>query len=137
MRSSYFLVVIVMDSRSSSLSSGCEEKLGETFGSGGVLSFLGMGEHDCSKLSNNVCVNCVAITEVAGTKSVPRIPVNGGGCPPGWVAVASIVGGRVVSVMTEVSVPGVINCRFVRIAYGDCITLRGGGAVPGVTAVAL
>ena len=134
MRSSYFLVVIVMDSRSSSLSSGCEEKkLGETFGSGGVLSFLEMGEHDCSKLSNNVC----AITEAAETKFVPRIPVNDGGCPPGWAAVASIVGGRVVSVMTEVSVPGVINCWFVRIAYGDCITLRGGGAVPGVTAVAL
>ena len=83
MRSSYLLVVIVMDSRSSSLSSGCEEKrLGEVHGSVGVLSFVSMGEHDCSKLSNSVLVIWSAI-ELAKTKSVPRIPEKDGGCPSG------------------------------------------------------
>jgi hypothetical protein len=103
--------VIVIDSRSVSVNSGCEEKMfGEAHVSVGLLSLAAVGEYDCSRLPISVRANPAASIEVAGTKFVPRIPVKDGGCPSGWVAEVSGWGGIVVSVMTEVSVPGVIIC---------------------------
>jgi hypothetical protein len=140
--STCLLVAVVMEDKSASLNSGCDEKLlvGEVSPCPCVimLSSALKGERDCPMLFMRDSVSCCAInTVLAEKKGVPRMPISGtdGRVPSGYPSVPGAGGmGRVVfevlSRVIEAGLRGVVCWRFVRTTYGDCATCSGGGKVP-------
>jgi hypothetical protein len=121
--STCLLVAVVMDDRSASLNSGCDEKLlfGEASPSPCVIMLSSAVNGECARLFISDSVSCCAInTVLAEKKGVPPIPLAGDvgrfkSSVPGAGGMGRLES-EVLSRVIDAGLCGVVCWRFVRTA---------------------